>query len=99
MLNAARPYIDVTLDKYGYPLAIQPRDFFKFMEAHHDAAYNNRTPNVGEKALVLEGMSTRVKDYCLSFKGHQRGEFALVQVRGPGLSCLRPRFKLPPAPV
>ena len=30
---------------------------------------------------------------------HQRGEFALVQVRGPGLSCLRPRFKLPPAPV
>jgi hypothetical protein len=30
---------------------------------------------------------------------HHRGEFALVQVRGPGLSCLRPRFKLPPAPV
>ena len=25
--------------------------------------------------------------------------FALVQVRGPGLSCLRPRFKLPLAPV
>jgi hypothetical protein len=24
-----------------------------------------------------------------------RGEFALVQVRGPGLSCLRPRFKVP----
>jgi hypothetical protein len=31
---------------------------------------------------------------------HHRGEFALVQVRGPGLSCLRPgpRFKLPLAP-
>ena len=67
MLNAARPFIDVTLDRQGYPLAIQPRDFFTFMEAH--AAYNNRTPNVTEKALVLEGMSTRVKDFCLSFKG------------------------------
>jgi hypothetical protein len=32
---------------------------------------------------------------------HHRGEFALVQVRGPGLSCLRPRFqvKLPLALV
>ena len=30
---------------------------------------------------------------------HHRGEFALVQVRGPGLSCLRPRFKLPPSPA
>ena len=29
-----------------------------------------------------------------SADGHHRGEFALVQVRGPGLSCLRPRFKL-----
>ena len=67
MLNAARPFIDVTLDRQGYPLAIQPRDFFTFMEAH--AAFNNRTPNVTEKALVLEGMSTRVKDFCLSFKG------------------------------
>ena len=67
MLNAARPYIDVTLDRQGYPLAIQPRDFFTFMEAH--AAFNNRTPNVTEKALVLEGMSIRVKDFCLSFKG------------------------------
>ena len=67
MLNAARPYIDVTLDSKGYPLAIQPRDFFTFMEAH--AAFNNRTPNVTEKALVLEGMSIRVKDFCLSFKG------------------------------
>ena len=58
MLNAARPYIDVTLDKQGYPLVIQPRDFFTFMEAH--VAHNNRTPNVTERALVLEGMSTRV---------------------------------------
>ena len=66
MLNAARPYIDVKLDKQGYPLAIQPRDFFTFTEAH--VAHNNRTPNVTEKALVLEGMSTRVKDFCLSFK-------------------------------
>ena len=53
MLNAARPYIDVTLDRQGYPLAIQPRDFFTFMEAH--AAFNNRTPNVTEKALVVGG--------------------------------------------
>jgi hypothetical protein len=30
-----------------------------------------------------------------SLEQHHRGEFALVQVRGPGLSCLRPRFKLP----
>ena len=67
MLNAARPYMDVKLDSKGYPLAIQPRDFFQFMESH--AAFNNRTPNVTEKALVLEGMSTRVKDFCLSFKG------------------------------
>ena len=67
MLNAAGPYIDVKLDKQGYPLAIQPRDFFTFMEAH--AAFNNRTPNVTENALVLEGMSIRVKDFCLSFKG------------------------------
>ena len=53
MLNAARPYIDVTLDRQGYPLAIQPRDFFTFMESH--AAFNNRTPNVTEKALVWRG--------------------------------------------
>ena len=72
MFNAARPYIDVKLDKQGYPLTIQPREFFTFMEARAAAAaYNNRTPNVAEKALVLEGtrMSTRVKDYCQSFKG------------------------------
>ena len=41
MLNAARPHIDVKPDKHGYPLAIQSRDFFAFMESH--AAYNNRT--------------------------------------------------------
>ena len=67
MLNAARPYIDVKLDKQGYPLTVQPREIFAFMEAH--AAYNNRTQNVAEKALVLEGMSNRVKDFCRSFKG------------------------------
>ena len=66
MLNAARPYIDIKLDKHGYLLVIQPRDFFTYLEAH--AAYNNRTPDVPKKALVLEGMSIRVKDYCVSFK-------------------------------
>ena len=30
---------------------------------------------------------------------HHRGHFALVQVRGPGLSSLRPRFKFLSAPV
>jgi len=66
MLNAARPYIDVKLDKHGYPLAIQPRDFCTHLESH--AAYNNRTPNVPDKALLLEGMSIRVRDFCGSFK-------------------------------
>ena len=37
------------------------------MEAH--AAYNNRTQNVADKALVLEGMSKFVKDFCRSFRG------------------------------
>ena len=48
--------------------------------------------------------ASRVPARCMAVRSlgrppHQRGEFALVQVRGPGLSCLRPRFKLPPAPV
>jgi hypothetical protein len=66
MLNAAKPYIDVTLSKEGYPNPIQPRDFSKFMESH--TAYNNRTPAVMDRVLVLDGMSTRVKDFCQSFK-------------------------------
>jgi hypothetical protein len=31
MLNAARPYMDVKLDKDGYPVAVTPRDFFAFV--------------------------------------------------------------------
>jgi hypothetical protein len=48
----------------------------------------------GEPALV-KGL----REGCARMGQHHRGEFALVQVRGPGLSCLRPRFKLPLAPV
>jgi hypothetical protein len=66
MLNAARPYMDVTLSKAGYPLAILPRDFFSYLESH--TAYNHRTPAVLDKMLVLEGISSRVITYCLAFK-------------------------------
>jgi hypothetical protein len=66
MLNAARPYMDVTLSKAGYPLAILPREFFSYLESH--TAYNNRTPAVLDKMLVLEGISSRVITYCLAFK-------------------------------
>jgi hypothetical protein len=69
MLNrdAARPYMDVALSKAGHPLALQSRDFFSFLENYH-TAYNNRTPAVADKMLVLDGMSSRVKDFCLSFR-------------------------------
>ena len=65
MLNAARPYMDVTLSKAGYPLAILPRDFFSYLESH--TAYNHRTPAVLEKVLALDGISPRVITYCLAF--------------------------------
>ncbi len=65
LLNAARPYLDVTLDKEGYPVALKPRDFFAFLEAL--TGDNNRTQAVKDKALVLEGMSSRVIDFCKSF--------------------------------
>jgi hypothetical protein len=42
MLNAARPYMDVNLDRQGLPVAVTPRDFFAFLEAV--TTYNNRTP-------------------------------------------------------
>ena len=49
---------------------------------------------------AADGMQQALDRYIAGEAGpHHRGEFALVQVRGPGLSCLRPRFKLPPAPV
>jgi hypothetical protein len=52
LLNAARPDMDVTLDKEGYPaVLVKPRDFFSFLEAL--ATYNNRTQAVKDKALVL----------------------------------------------
>jgi hypothetical protein len=38
MLNAARPYVDVKLSKAGYPLPIQPCDFFACLE-NHTACY------------------------------------------------------------
>jgi hypothetical protein len=65
MLNAARPYMDVKLDKDGVPVAVMPRDFFAFLEAL--TTYNNRTPAMKDKALVSEGMSSRVIDFCQSF--------------------------------
>lgn len=65
MLNAARPYMDVNLDKQGLPVAVTPRDFFAFLEAL--TTYNNRTPAMKDKALVLEGMSSRVVDFCTAF--------------------------------
>jgi hypothetical protein len=65
MLNAARPYMDVKLDKDGLPVAVTPRDFFAFLEAL--TTYNNRTPAMKDKALALEGMSSRVIDFCESF--------------------------------
>ena len=66
MLNAARPYIDVKLDKQGYPLPVQSREIFHYMESL--AAYNNRTQNVMDKTLALDGMSKFVRDFCVSFK-------------------------------
>ena len=33
MLNASRPYMDVKLNKEGYPVAVTPCDFFAFLEA------------------------------------------------------------------
>ena len=67
MLNrdAARPYMDVDLDRQGLPVAVTPRDFFAFLEAV--TTYNNRTPAMKDKALVLEGMSPRVIDFCKAF--------------------------------
>jgi hypothetical protein len=67
MLNrdAARPYMDVDLDRQGLPVAVTPRDFFAFLEAV--TTYNNRTPAMKDKALVLEGMSSRVIDFCKAF--------------------------------
>ena len=65
MLNAARPYMDVNLDRQGLPVAVTPRDFFAFLEAV--TTYNNRTPAMKDKALVLDGMSTRVIDFCTAF--------------------------------
>lgn len=65
MLNAARPYMDVNLDRQGLPVAVTPRDFFAFLEAL--TTYNNRTPATKDKALVLDGMSSRVIDFCESF--------------------------------
>ena len=65
MLNAARPYMDVNLDRQGLPVAVMPRDFFAFLEAL--TTYNNRTPAMKDKALVLEGMSPRVIDFCKAF--------------------------------
>ena len=62
LLNAARPYMDVNLDRQGLPVAVTPRDFFAFLEAL--TTYNNRTPAMKDKALVLEGMSPRVIDFC-----------------------------------
>jgi hypothetical protein len=65
MLNAARPYMDVNLDRQGLPVAVTPRDFFAFLETL--TTYNNRTPAMKDKALVLEGMSPRVIDFCKAF--------------------------------
>ena len=65
MFNAARPYMDVNLDRQGLPVAVTPRDFFAFLEAL--TTYNNRTPAMKDKALVLEGMSPRVIDFCKAF--------------------------------
>ncbi len=65
MLNAARPYMDVNLDRQGLPVAVTPRDFFAFLEAV--TTYNNRTPALKDKALVLEGMASRVIDFCAAF--------------------------------
>jgi hypothetical protein len=57
--------MDVTLDKDGLPVAVKPRDFFAYLEAI--TTYNNRTPAIKDKALVLEGMSSRVIDFCYAF--------------------------------
>ena len=65
MLNAARPYMDVNLDKQGLPVAVMPRDFFVYLEAL--TTYNNRTPAMKDKALLLEGISSRVVDFCTAF--------------------------------
>ncbi len=69
MLNAAGPDImmDVKLDMHGLPVAVTPRDFFAFLEAL--TTYNNRTPAMKDKAplVALEGMSSRVIDFCKSF--------------------------------
>ncbi len=48
MLNAARPYMDVNLDRQGLPVAVTPRDFFAFLEAV--TTHNNRTPAMKDKA-------------------------------------------------
>jgi hypothetical protein len=54
------------------------------------------------RMLVDQPLGPLVINLPCLLLAHHRGEFALVQVRGPGLSCFRPRrfkFKLPPAPV
>jgi hypothetical protein len=61
MLNTARPYIDVKLNKEGNPIAILPRDFFSLLETL--TAYNNRMQDVKDKALVLDGMGSRKRDF------------------------------------
>ena len=50
-------------------------------------------------AIVLMAAAAAAAAASVVFSAHHRGHFALVQVRGPGLSSLRPRFKFLSAPV
>jgi hypothetical protein len=65
MLNAARPVLSVRLNNQGYPIPITAKEVFTFLEQL--AAYNGRTKDVMDNALVLEQVDDRVKSFLEAY--------------------------------
>ena len=59
MLNAARPVLSARMNNQGYPIPITAKEVFTFLDQL--AAYNGRTKDVMDNALVLEQVDDRVK--------------------------------------
>ena len=65
MLNAARPVLSARLNNQGYPIPITAKEVFTFLEQL--AAYNGRTKDVMDNALVLEQVDDRVKSFLEAY--------------------------------
>jgi hypothetical protein len=65
MLNAARPVLSAKMNNQGYPIPITAKEVFIFLE--QAVAYNGRTPDGMDKALVLEQVDTQVKSFLEAY--------------------------------